>query len=51
MTTQLELTARGAGTAFTGSESETAACPATATQKVLSVLDVTALDSAGVSQV
>lgn len=50
-TTQPEFTARGAGRAFTGSESETAACPATATQKVLSVLDVTALDSAGVSRV
>lgn len=33
-TTQPEFTARGAGRAFTGSESETAACPATATQKV-----------------
>lgn len=32
-TTQPELTARGAGKAFTG-ESETAAYPATATQKV-----------------
>lgn len=33
-TTQPELTVRGAGRAFTGSESETAAYPATATQKV-----------------
>lgn len=33
-TTQPELTARGAGRAFTGNESETAACPATATRKV-----------------
>lgn len=51
MTTQPGLTVRGAGRGFTGSEKETAAYPATATQKVLSMLDVTTLDSAGVSRV
>lgn len=50
-TTLPEFIARGAGRGSTGSETEIAAYPATATQKVLSVLDVTTPDSAGVSQV
>lgn len=51
MTIRPGFTARGAGRGFTGSETEIAACPATATQKVPLVLDVTTLDNAGVSQV
>lgn len=51
MTIQLGFTASGAGRGFTDSETETAAYPATATQKVPSVLDATTLDNAGVSQV
>lgn len=51
MTIQRGFTASGAGRGFTDIETETAAYPATATQKVPSVLDVTTLDNAGVSQV
>jgi hypothetical protein len=49
-TTPRASAVRGAGRDFTGTETETAACPAIVTPKVLSVFDVTTLGAAAVSQ-
>lgn len=51
MTTLMAFTVRGARTAFTGTEKETAVCPAIVTPKVLLVLDVTTPDGAAVNRV